>query len=158
MSTVRTLEVPIAGMDCAECTLHVQHAIKALPGVESVDVFLASEKAAIRLDPLQVDLPAIRKAVADAGYSVPETAPDHTPATPAPKPVVDFTRTILTLFGVVFGVVLFVIVIGEWFGLFEQITARIPWPIGWAWSSSPAIRSFARSFAPRSIGRSSRTP
>jgi Cd2+/Zn2+-exporting ATPase/Cu+-exporting ATPase len=136
MSTVKTIEVPVKGMDCAECTQHVQHAIKALPGVESVDVFLASEKAAIRLDPAQVDLPAIRKAVAAAGYSVPEPAPDHArptldqAAAPAQAPVVDFTRTILTLFGVVFGVVLFVIVIGEWFGLFEQLTARIPWPIG----------------------------
>jgi Cd2+/Zn2+-exporting ATPase/Cu+-exporting ATPase len=128
VSKIETLEVPIKGMDCAECTLHVQHAIKALPGVESVDVFLASEKAAIRLDPSAVDLPAIRKAVAGAGYSVPETTPNQA----ASAPVVDFTRTVLTLFGAVFGVVLFVVVIGEWFGLFEHITASIPWPIGLA--------------------------
>ncbi len=128
MSTVKTLEVPIGGMDCTECTLHVQHAIAALPGVESVNVFLASEKAAIRLNPAQVDLPTIRKAVEDAGYSVPDTAPHHV----ASSPVSNFTRPILTLFGIVFGAVLFVVVIGEWFGLFEQITERVPWPIGLA--------------------------
>lgn len=126
MSAVKTLEVPIKGMDCAECTMHVQHAIAALPGVESVNVFLASEKAAIRLDPALVDLPVIRKAVEGAGYSVPDTAAPQA----ASSPIGDFTRPILTLFGVVFGVVLFIVVIGEWFGLFEQITDRVPWPIG----------------------------
>ncbi len=128
MNTVKTLEVPIKGMDCAECTLHVQHAIAALPGVESVNVFLASEKAAIRLDPTLVDLPVIRQAVEGAGYSVPDTDTHQA----ASSPIGDFTRPILTLFGVVFGVVLFVVVIGEWFGLFEQITERVSWPIGLA--------------------------
>jgi Cd2+/Zn2+-exporting ATPase/Cu+-exporting ATPase len=47
-------------MDCAECTLHVQHAIAALPGVQSVDVLLGAEKAIIRLDPEMVNLDAIR--------------------------------------------------------------------------------------------------
>jgi Cd2+/Zn2+-exporting ATPase/Cu+-exporting ATPase len=126
MSIVKTLEVPIKGMDCAECTMHVQHAIAALPGVESVNVFLASEKAAIRLDQTLVDLPAIRKAVEGAGYSVPDTAAPPV----ASSPLGDFTRPILTLFGVVFGVVLFVVVIGEWFGLFDQLVEQVPWPIG----------------------------
>ncbi|MES0340673.1 MAG: cation transporter, partial [Anaerolineales bacterium] len=42
---LKTTEVPIQGMDCAECTRHVQHAISELPGVESVEVYLVSEKA-----------------------------------------------------------------------------------------------------------------
>ena len=71
MPDLQTLEVPIQGMDCAECTMHVQHAIAALPGVDRVDVFLASEKAVVRLDLQQVDLPAIQQAVARAGYTVP---------------------------------------------------------------------------------------
>jgi len=41
-----------------------------------------------------------------------------------------FTAQILTLFGVVFGVVLFVVVLGEWLGLFELNTKRVPWPVG----------------------------
>ena len=72
--------------------------------------------------------PRIRKAVEGAGYSVPDTAAPQS----ASSPIADFTRPILTLFGVVFGVVLFVVVIGEWLGLFEQITERVPWPIGLA--------------------------
>jgi len=126
MSEIETLEVPIAGMDCAECTLHVQHAVAALPGVESVNVFLASEKAVVRLDPARVDLAAIRTAVAGAGYSVPTSSIVR----PNPSSPGDFTRPVLTLFGVVFGVVLFVVVAGEWLGLFEAVTERVPWPVG----------------------------
>ncbi len=76
MSHQQTVKIPISGMDCADCTLHVQHAIAALPGVESVNVFLSSQKAVVRLDPVQVDLPALRKAVEGAGYSVPAPATD----------------------------------------------------------------------------------
>lgn len=125
----KTIEVPVRGMDCAECTQHVRHAISALPGVESVEVFLSSEKAVVRLDPALVDLPAIHKAVEGAGYSVGTTAAD---AQPASSPLGDFTNRILVLFGIVFGTVLFVVVVGEWLGLFEAFTERVPWPIGLA--------------------------
>src|SRR5438445_13170611 len=108
MSELKVLEVSVKGMDCAECTQHVQHAIAALPGIEAVDVFLASEKAIIKLDPSRVDLPAIRQAVAGAGYSVPESAAI---AAPTQSPLLgSFNRRLLTLLGVVFGAVLFVVV------------------------------------------------
>jgi Cd2+/Zn2+-exporting ATPase/Cu+-exporting ATPase len=112
-------------MDCAECTLHVRRAIAGLPGVQSVDVFLASEKAVIQLDPLQVDVPSIRRAVEDVGYAVPDPTRDQSPSIP----VKDFTRRVLALLGIVFGAVLFTAVIGEWLGLFEILTRRVPWPI-----------------------------
>jgi copper chaperone CopZ len=57
------LEVPVRGMDCAECTQHVQQALAALPGVKSVQVYLTSEKAAIQYDPAQVNLIAFQAAV-----------------------------------------------------------------------------------------------
>ena len=60
---MQTLEIPVLGMDCAECTEHVHKAISSLPGVEKVDVYLAAEKAIIRLDPAQVNMTAIRAAV-----------------------------------------------------------------------------------------------
>lgn len=126
MAELQTLELPVSGMDCTECTQHVQRAIAALPGVQSVDVFLSAEKAVIRLDPTHLDLLAIQQAVAGAGYAV--RLPDAAqPQSSAPG---DFTRQVLTLFGIVFGVVLFVVVVGEWLGLFEAVTARVPWPIG----------------------------
>src|SRR5436305_2009802 len=62
---MRIIEIPIAGMDCHECTQHVQRAIAALPGVAAVDVFLASEKAVVPLDNPRVDVTALRNAVAE---------------------------------------------------------------------------------------------
>jgi Cd2+/Zn2+-exporting ATPase/Cu+-exporting ATPase len=125
-ASTQTLEVPISGMDCTECTLHVQHAIAALPGVDKVDVFLASEKAIVRFDPAQVDLSAISDAVKEAGYTVPDRTltPDRSTALHR-----GYSRQVLTLFGVVFFAVLFIVVIGEWLGVFEQLTELIPWPI-----------------------------
>src|SRR5574341_556565 len=44
----------------------------------------------------------------------------------------DFSRRITTLLAIVFGAVLLVVVIGEWFGLFEQLTERVPFVVGLA--------------------------
>jgi P-type Cu+ transporter len=63
MTAERTVEVPIRGMDCAECAQHVQAALCALPGVRSAQVLLSAEKAILQLDPHQVDDAAIRQAV-----------------------------------------------------------------------------------------------
>lgn len=118
-------------MDCSECAQHVQRAISALPGVASANVLLAAQKAIVQLDSTQVQLPAIHRAVADAGYSVPSasasTAEDVSAARSA-----QLSRKLMTVFGLVFGAVLFVVVIGEWLGLFEQITERVPLVVGWA--------------------------
>ena len=127
MAELKTLEFPVRGMDCAECTQHVQHAIAALPGVESVTVLLAAERATVRLDPARVDLPMIRQAVAGAGYQVPEVVEA---AAPPARTLQDVTRPVLTVFGIVFGAVLFVVVFGEWLGWFEKATARVPFAAG----------------------------
>ncbi len=135
MSELKTLELPIAGMDCAECTQHVRHAIAALPGVASVEVYLAAEKAALRIDPTQVSLDAIRQAVKDAGYSVPDTAisPDgHTEIRRGPLASGDLARQLSVLLAVLFGAILFIVVAGEWLGVFERLTGRVPWPVGLA--------------------------
>ncbi len=124
------IEVKVAGMDCAECTEHVQRALAALPGVEDVRVLLSSEKAVLQVDPTQVDLPTIRRAVEGAGYTVPDVPPGGEEATSS-RSLVSFTRPILTLFGLVFGAVLLVVIAGEWLGLFERVTDLVPWYLGW---------------------------
>ncbi len=127
---LRTVAFPVKGMDCAECTQHVQRALAALPGVEDVRVLLSSEKAVLLIDPTKVDLPSIRRAVEEAGYTVPEaTLNERAPRTP--QSLTTFTRPILTLFGLVFGAVLLVVIAGEWLGLFERVTDLVPWYIGW---------------------------
>jgi Cd2+/Zn2+-exporting ATPase/Cu+-exporting ATPase len=126
MSESRTIEVPIAGMDCAECTQHVRAAIAALPGVAAVDVFLSAEKAVVQLDPMRVDLAAIAQAVDGAGYRVSGAAA----GSEGPPAAGGFARPILGLLGLVFGAVLVVVIAGEWLGLFESLTERVPWPLG----------------------------
>src|SRR6266702_6909230 len=147
------LEIPVRGMDCAECTMHVQHALAALPGVDDVHVLLSSEKAVLQADPALVDLPTIRKAVEGAGYTVPASTPEKE-AEPATKPLTTFTRPILTLFGVVFGVVLLVVIVGEWLGFFERVTEWVPWYIGWGLvllAGSPIFRNVIRATLQRQV-------
>lgn len=124
----KTLEVAVNGMDCADCARHVQQAIGKLAGVKSVDTFVSSKKAVIQLDPTQVTLADIRQAVEDAGYSLPTETKDN----PAHQSFSDFQKNILVLFGVVFGTVLFIIVVGERLGLFAALTKHVPWFIGLA--------------------------
>jgi Cd2+/Zn2+-exporting ATPase/Cu+-exporting ATPase len=127
MAEFNTIEVPVKGMDCAECTQHVQHALAGLKGVQKVDVFLASEKAVMLLDPKKVTMPMIREAVKGAGYTVPESDATRDASLSLARHAGDLTRSVLTLFGVLFGVIVFVVVVGEWLGLFEQLTLRVPW-------------------------------
>jgi Cd2+/Zn2+-exporting ATPase/Cu+-exporting ATPase len=127
MSETKTLEVPITGMDCTECTQHVQHAIASLPGVKNVDVFLSSEKAFIQLDPNVVQIDDIHRAVTGAGYSV--TQAESAEAS-AGTVLGDFSRRILTILGVVFGAVILLVVAGEWLELLENLTAFVPFPVG----------------------------
>ena len=126
MANLQTLEIPISGMDCAECTQHVQHAIEKLPGVQSVNVFLGTEKAVVKLDSALVDMPAIRSVVQSAGYDV--------PASDSPKvdPVSmgDFNRRLTILLVSVFAIILSVVIFGEGLGLFDFLNDLIPFPLG----------------------------
>ena len=126
MSNLQTLELPISGMDCAECTQHVQHAIEKLPGVQSVNVFLGTEKAVVKLDPSQVDMSAIRIAVQGAGYDVPASSSPKVD----PLSMGDFNRRLTILLVSVFAIILSVVIFGEGLGLFDFLNDLIPFPLG----------------------------
>ena len=130
MSAARsvTVEVPVAGMDCAGCARSVQGEIAGLPGVESADVLLTAQKAVVRLDPERVDVAAIRAAVERAGYRVPEG--DAAAAADPADVAGGFTRDVLRLLGIVFGAVLFLVVVGERLGLLAAVTERVPFWVG----------------------------
>jgi Cu+-exporting ATPase len=120
------VELSIKGMDCADCARHVKNAIESVPGVAEVEILLAAQKTVVRIDPTKTGPGEIRKAVEGAGYSV--LTPEAEPSAKAPA-VEQFTRHVLVLFGVVFGAVLFIVVIGEWLGFFAAVTRRMPWPV-----------------------------
>ncbi|MEX2535615.1 MAG: cation-translocating P-type ATPase [Trueperaceae bacterium] len=126
-SRLETIDVPVLGMDCGGCVKNVRGAITGLPGVVSVEVFLAGERAAVTLDPAKANVQAVRKAVQEAGYTCP--APQrNTPVNESADVAraAALSRSAMTLMGLVFGVVLFTVIVGEWLGLFGVLTERVP--------------------------------
>ncbi len=57
----------VHGMTCNHCVLSVSEEVGEVPGVQVVDVDLASGRLVVRGD---VDDAAVRAAVAEAGYEV----------------------------------------------------------------------------------------
>jgi Cd2+/Zn2+-exporting ATPase/Cu+-exporting ATPase len=150
MNELLTIEIPIAGMDCVECTQHVQHAIEKLPGVQKVNVFLGSEKALVEMDPSLLDMSSIRAAVSEAGYSVPDTK--SMPKTALSN--VDFNRKLTLLLVGIFAGVISIVVVGEWMGLFEFLNTRIPFIFGLALvlaGGYPVFRNVIRASLKRQI-------
>jgi copper chaperone len=58
----------VNGMTCDHCALSVTEEVGALPGVEAVDVDLASGRVVVTGAGIEDD--AVRAAVAEAGYEV----------------------------------------------------------------------------------------
>jgi Cd2+/Zn2+-exporting ATPase/Cu+-exporting ATPase len=108
-------------MDCAECTQHVKHALEQVPGVQTVTVLLAAEKAILETD-TTVEREELIRAVKRSGYSVP-THDDI-----EPNLQIDNVPSLIWPFFLTAGLILFIVVIGEWMGWFGQITSRLsPW-------------------------------
>ena len=61
------MELKIEGMMCPHCSAHVEKALLAVPGVESVVVSLSDKNAVVTGN---ADFEACKKAVVDAGYTV----------------------------------------------------------------------------------------
>ena len=59
----------IEGMMCPHCQAHVEKALKAVAGVETVEVSLENKCATVTGN---ADLAMCKKAVVDAGYTVVE--------------------------------------------------------------------------------------
>ncbi|RME88263.1 MAG: cation-translocating P-type ATPase [Anaerolineae bacterium] len=121
----QTIEIPIEGMDCADCALHVQKELASVPYVLSAEVLLGAEKAIIEVEHLPADLTLIRRAVERAGYRVPEARQEA-----ITRLGTEFTDRVMRLFGMVFGAVLLIVVVGEWLGVSERLTESIPWYLG----------------------------
>ena len=68
--TLSAISLPIEGMTCASCVGRVEKALKAVPGVETVSVNLATEKASITAN-AAIDRAQLVGAVEHAGYTVP---------------------------------------------------------------------------------------
>jgi Cd2+/Zn2+-exporting ATPase/Cu+-exporting ATPase len=140
-------------MDCAECTMHVKHAIESVPGVHHVEVLLGAEKAISETGAEGANLDAIRAAVAAAGYTVPQSVPQPSAST-AP----DFNRKFNLLLIGLFAGVAAIVIFGEWLGLFDLLNERVPFGLGMVLvlaGGFPVFRNVIRATLRR---QSSRTP
>ncbi|MBR4889005.1 MAG: heavy metal translocating P-type ATPase, partial [Clostridia bacterium] len=70
------VNLEIGGMHCVMCAAAVERALKKLPGVENASVSYASESAVVDYDDAKVTVPAMKKCVKKAGYSVIENKAD----------------------------------------------------------------------------------
>jgi Cu+-exporting ATPase len=70
----QTITLPISGMSCASCTVHVEKALRATPGVRSATANLLLETADVRYDPARVGTVQLIDAVRRAGYDTREAA------------------------------------------------------------------------------------
>src|SRR3989475_2789099 len=67
--TKRTV-LKIGGMHCAGCVSSIQKSVSDIPGVNKVEVNLATEKATLEFDQTKVKLDSIEKAIEEIGYKV----------------------------------------------------------------------------------------
>ncbi len=77
---VERLTLPVRGMHCAACVAKVERALTSVPGVGEATVNLATEKATITFEPTRTGVPALREAVARAGYQLVEPQLGAAPA------------------------------------------------------------------------------
>ena len=72
MTTIdnKQLTLRVDGMTCASCVVHVEEALKEVPGVSEARVNLATETASVGYNPKVVTAQDLIEAVDDAGYSL----------------------------------------------------------------------------------------
>ncbi|HEY8243902.1 MAG TPA: cation transporter [Casimicrobiaceae bacterium] len=67
---METVTMNVKGMSCGGCVANVTRVLKAVPGVESVDVTLQPGRATVSYDASKVAPPRLKAAIEDAGYDV----------------------------------------------------------------------------------------
>ena len=65
----KEVTIPVGGMTCAACVGAVERSVRKLPGVASVSVNLATEKALVAYDPASLRISEIKAAITKAGYT-----------------------------------------------------------------------------------------
>ncbi len=64
----RRVELPVFGLTCAKCVQAVEKVLRAVPGVKTATVNLSSARAFVDYDPTKAGLPALERAIRNAGY------------------------------------------------------------------------------------------
>jgi Cu+-exporting ATPase len=67
---LKQVNLPISGMTCASCVMHVEGGLSGVAGVEKASVNLANERATVQFDPDKANVDQMIAAVRDVGYDV----------------------------------------------------------------------------------------
>ena len=65
---METTRIKVGGMTCSGCVASVTRALRAIEGVDNVDVSLDDGQANVRYDPARVNEVKLRSAIEDAGF------------------------------------------------------------------------------------------
>jgi Cu+-exporting ATPase len=119
----------IQGMDCAECALHTEEAVRGLQGVREARVYLGAERLDVVYDPDLTDTDQIARAVERAGYRVADESKDAGEGHGS-----DLAERLTGLFVAAVVLVILAVTVGERLGLLEAALTRIP-----SWAAIAAI-------------------
>ena len=111
----------VRGMDCAECAVHTEEAVRGLEGVREARVYLGAERLDVVYDPDLTDTDRIGQAVERAGYRV----EDETNGT-AQLHGSRLAERLTGLFMAIVVLVILVETVGERLGLLEAALTRVP--------------------------------
>ena len=120
-STLDRCELPVTGMDCADCAAKVERTLGRLAGVERAHVSLSAERATVMFDPSRVSIAALTRAIEALGYRVPSRPDLHA----APR----MPEIISGLFVVGVAAVVLIGIIAERLGLIEAASRLVPAPL-----------------------------
>ncbi len=123
-----TVELPLLGMTCANCSATIERRLNKVEGVTEATVNLASERATVHYIPGAVTRADLVAAVRKAGYDVVETTADEDPVDAealAREAEVEHQKRRL-LVGVIFTLPLFILSMGRDFGLFGAWAHTLP--------------------------------
>lgn len=68
---METIELKVKGMTCQGCVKSVTRTLSGVPGVQTVDVSLADERATVTYDPAKTGVADFKRAVERAGFEAP---------------------------------------------------------------------------------------
>ncbi len=114
------LELPIAGMTCANCAKAVERSLGAKTGVFSATVNFPASRVYIEYDAKKIDRPEMIRTIQESGYEVIEPRSDGIDAMELARITKEKKQWWLLKIGIVFTVPLFVLSMGRDFGWMGQ--------------------------------------
>ncbi len=67
--TTQTVRIPVEGMSCVACAARVKKTLKAIAGVDEVEVHLGERNARVRFDSRRLNADRLVQTINELGYS-----------------------------------------------------------------------------------------